>query len=153
MQEYIAQASLVPGNGASNAQDFQPGTRNPQGSTSSNLQQTTPLQNTNNQDALLDGSTDSSTRILVPTENAPQSSQTGTQGDVNYSFLVGGLIVAVLILAFAHFIRKLGRVRILPTEETNDIDDEVVAVEKKPAKTQTKKPKKTTKSKKKRKHR
>jgi len=51
MYTYLAQATQVPANGASNAEDFQPPTRNPQ-TAPSNLQPVTGSQQTSSQEVL-----------------------------------------------------------------------------------------------------
>ena len=104
---YIAQATQVPNNGASNAEDFQPLTRNPQEATGTQPQ-TGSLQQTSGQDVL----SDQNIQLVVPT-----GSDNGTQPDVfqspagmNWGF-VFGVTIAVTILAsfFLHRYQEKAR--------------------------------------------
>ncbi len=148
--------------GASNAEDFQPPTGNPQNNSASPLQQQGNLQGSvNTQEALQE---QRNAEIIVP---STQNDLAGIEGRLEATTaspsgglsLLLALMAAVVILSFAHFIRRRGKVRILPDME--ELEDTPVSVKeaavkskstkaKKPTKT---KPKKTVKKKKHRKHR
>lgn len=107
MMNLFAQATQAPNNGASNAEDFQPLTRNPQ-TTQGGLQPGTGPQSTSGQDIL----NKENTRIVVPvgdnngeTQGAQQ--QAPVDGGINWLLVV--IVAAVIVAAIEYFFRRRER--------------------------------------------
>ena len=99
---YFAQLTQLPNNGASNAEDFQPQTRNPQ-TAPGNLQPVTGAQQTSPQDVL----SQSNTRIVVPSNPAdpPEVVQpVSTGGGINWVFVF--VSTAIIVFVAERFFRK-----------------------------------------------
>lgn len=94
----FAQVTQVPTSGASNAEDFQPPTRNPQGGTTDLQQQTKGLQTPSSQDIL----TDRSARIIVP--NASTAAKTDTPAPQPASSSSTGFVVLTIVFVILVFI-------------------------------------------------
>lgn len=92
--EQSAQGSSAPTSGASNAEDFQPPTQNPQ-STGTSLQQPNSTQNTSGLDVL----TNTDARIIVPTTNPapPSAVAPDTSSGLNGWVVLVILLVIVVI--------------------------------------------------------
>lgn len=95
----LAQATVVPNNGASNAEDFQPPTGNPQQRTRSLQQQTGNLQDPTGYDIL----NNQSARIVIPTgtpasaPNVPEAAGRSVAPFILFSVLI------VIAFAIAYF--------------------------------------------------
>ena len=102
MAEQIAQATGVPANGASNANDFQPQTRNPQAGALPMQPQTSNLQNPTSMEIL----SNQNAQIIVPSSN--QAGQTlakqDTQADSGINFFVVVVVVFVLVFGVIAFL-------------------------------------------------
>jgi hypothetical protein len=162
---YFGQATQAPNNGASNAQDFQPQTRNPQ-TAPANLQPGTgSAQETSPQDIL----SRQNTRINVTSNPAPPPQAQSVQtGGINWGWVVISTVVIVAVLYYILTLRdrrkaSLAETEVLPEAPSAGVESsaaEASAAEPVPAKTpkataaavKSKKSKKK-KSKSKRKHR
>ena len=98
----FAQAIQTPNNGASNAEDFQPPTRNPQ-STQTNLQTSQGPQSASGQDIL----SNENARIVVPVGDGDpqaQSEQTPAGGGIDWFLVIA--IAAVIVVGLEYFFRR-----------------------------------------------
>src|SRR5688572_8592779 len=96
----LAQATQAPSNGASNADDFHPPTRNPQVAPGS-LQPGAPTQNTSGQDVL----NNPNARLSVPTTSSTPGETVATpSGGINIAFVIIASVVIVLAVEF--FLRR-----------------------------------------------
>jgi hypothetical protein len=115
MISLFAQATGTPNSGASNAEDFQPLTRNPQ-TTGGGLQPGTGSQSTGGQDIL----SNENARIVVPVGEgqapAPQSTTPG--GGINWLVVVGVAVVIVAALEYI-FRRRDKRKAVAPAVDTS----------------------------------
>lgn len=104
----FAQATNVPSTGASNAEDFQPLTRNPQ-TTGGGLQPGTVPQSTTTQDIL----SSENARITVPVSNGQTVSQPPTAldtgGGINWFLVIVGAAVIVAALEYVFRRREKSR--------------------------------------------
>lgn len=102
----FAQATNVPSNGASNAEDFQPLTRNPQSARGS-LQPGAEPQQTSDRDIL----GQEGARIIVPVgESQPVADQSNvSSGGVNWLLVV--VAAAVIVVALEYVLRRRERQR------------------------------------------
>jgi len=163
MSRFFAQAALLPNNGASNASDFQPPTRNPQQNPVNTQQQQGNLQNPTTQEVL--GRSD--LKIAVPTSTTAQIAQpTPTpQPTKGTNWLAVFVIVAIVVSGAAYFLSKQHTKRkrpvapkrpepqevlLVPADEEDSAEEAPVATQPTAAKTPPKK--KAKKSKSKRKH-
>lgn len=112
----FAQATNTPGNGASNSQDFQPLTRNPQ-TTGGGLQPGTVPQSTTSQDILSNGNA----RITVPVSNvngATSPPPVVDSGGINW--LLVFIVAAVVVFVFEYGFRRRDK---RSHVQTTDFDD------------------------------
>lgn len=115
----FAQATNAPNNGASNAEDFQPLTRNPQ-TTGGGLQPGKGPQSTTSQDIL----SKENARIIVPVSDGQpgetKAATTTAAGGINWFLVVA--VAAIMVVALEYFFRrrerasKLAPARSVPTE-------------------------------------
>lgn len=126
----FAQATNAPNSGASNAEDFQPLTRNPQ-PTQGSLQPGTGPQSTSGQDIL----SKENTRIVVPVndrgEQAPTEQQPAAAGGINWFLVV--VVAAVIVAALEYFFRRRERRPARATMLVDTSPQEVMTVPEPPA--------------------
>jgi hypothetical protein len=167
MSRLFAQATILPNNGASNASDFQPLTRNPQQNPVNTQQQQGNLQNPTTQEVL--GRSD--LNITVPITTPAQATAdpfVDEPGSMNWFPLI--VLVVVIVCGTAYFISKQHKKRkqrtsapvstepqevlLVPEEDDEVATEEPVPRESKPEPSAAKTPakKKPKKSKSKRKH-
>ncbi len=107
-ENVVAQATSAPNNGASNASDFQPPTRNPQTGELNTQQQTSEVQETGDQQLL----NNPNAHIEVPVNPADRSYANGTPPrGINWPAVI---VIAVVLVVIAEFIirkreKKLAR--------------------------------------------
>lgn len=114
--DILAQANQAPSNGASNASDFQPPTRNPQNEGINTQEQSTGVQQTGDQDVL----NNSQAQIEVPINPADHDTvPNASTGGINWFAVI--LASVVLVVAAESLLRKLERRRrqqvVAPTHE------------------------------------
>lgn len=147
MATQLAQATSVPASGASNAEDFQPQTRNPQDNVvPTQPQSSNSLQTPTSMDVL----SDENLRIIVP--GADQSSQSSTlarstEADSGANFFVIAVVVAVVVLGIGALVSN----RRKPVEPSKPVVTPPPPKKKAAAPTPPKKTKSSKKSKSKRK--
>ncbi|HTE57567.1 MAG TPA: hypothetical protein VK694_02400 [Verrucomicrobiae bacterium] len=126
----LAQATQAPNNGASNAEDFQPPTRNPQ-TAPGTLQPGTGTQNASGQEIL----SDPNAQLSVPsTTTTPGETVATPSGSMNIAFII---IASIIIVAVAeYFFRRRDKRRpvAMPVAEpdTTILDTETQTVVPKP---------------------
>lgn len=150
MNQEIAQSS--PNNGASNATDFQPTTRNPQSAPSFNTQQQSGLQGvTNPQEFLHDTQ---NVKIGVTSEPAPAQAQVRPTNDATGLALIAAIaiVTAAVLLKISNKLPSSRKSEVVDSnpEESADVQAKTVT---KPAATANKKPAKKRKNKTKRRNR
>lgn len=126
----LAQATQAPNNGASNADDFQPPTRNPQTAPGS-LQPGTGTQNTSGQEIL----SDPNARLSVPnTTTTPGETVATPSGGMNIAFIIIASIVIVVVAEY--FFRRRDKRQTVSApvaeSETTILDTETQTVVPKP---------------------
>lgn len=166
MNKQIAQATQVPSNGASNAEDFQPPTNNPQQAPTNLQQGRQGLQEANGYQSLTDNP---DARIIVPVNPAESKPEAPEQPEgINWLPIVLFFVVfAVAIGAlYAVMFRFMNSAPDQPDEAQNEedqqpaddlpkakqADDTPAVIKEKRAKIQQKKSKSSGKSKSRRKH-
>lgn len=117
----VAQATLVPNSGGSNANDFQPTTQNPQTVPGNLFQQQGGVQDVTNTQELLGDQQNA--RILVTSEPAPQPA-TATANESPIGFIVLMLVIAAAAILLALFTRRKRRAahEVLPVEEAVSVE-------------------------------
>lgn len=153
--QLLAQSTGVPNNGASNAEDFQPPTRNPQNQPTNTQQQTGGVQDTSGDQIL----SNPNLRIQVPQDPAdPLPSAPAPSGGINWLLVIA--VTLVLVGAVELLIRKrekrpkaIAPIKDEPGEMVTPQDAEAVAAvtTEVPAPTKKRFAKKKSKSKKKKK--
>jgi hypothetical protein len=149
LSPYFSQATQAPNNGASNAQDFQPPTRNPQ-TAPANLQPGTgKAQETSTQDIL----SRQDTRINITRNPAdPPVPVQPVKAGINWPFVTISTVVIVVVLYYLLSLREKRRMAVIaPPEmpEPNIKPSVTEAPKPKPAPTPKKSKKKKSKSKRK----
>src|SRR5688572_1109403 len=125
MLQDSTQTTGTPNSGASNAQDFQPTTRNPQLPVNP-LQQQSGLQESTDAQQVLGAQQDARISVPINPAQAPRPAQ-AEAGNMTGLVLLLSVMALILILALAHFIRKRGKIRILP--ETDYAEDKETKTE------------------------
>lgn len=146
MTNTFAQATNAPSNGASNAQDFQPLTRNPQQPSQDSLQPVTAPQTTTGQDIL----SQENVKISIPvSDGQPESPQAPVTSSGGINWLAVVVAAVVIVAALEYFFRRRERTRVSKPIAADAAAKEAAAAEPAPApRPKTKKAKNKSKRKK-----